>query len=227
MGLAEMVAGDVLTGAGPSAAWPPPFEPYGKTPKWRSQVIVTEKIDGTNVFIIVPEDPAQPLAVGSRNRYIRPGKSTDNFGFAAWVADHEQVLRRLGPGRHDGEWWGVGIGRGYGLTDRRWSLFQAHRWSRVEDDGRTVLQHLGLPDLVGTVPILTRGELLPEGPEATATGGIADPIRAAIDLLRLRGSQAVPGYMKPEGVIIAHSINGFKPAKYVFDQKVGPSPEEL
>lgn len=189
----------------PSPAWPPPFQPYGKTPRWRSQVIVTEKIDGTNVFIIVPEDESLPLAVGSRNRYISPGKSTDNFGFAGWVADNEKVLRRLGPGRHDGEWWGVGIGRGYGLTERRWSLFQAHRWTGNLPEG--------LPANVGVVPILARGEDI----------GL---VETAAENLRQNGSVAAPGYMNPEGVIVAHAASGFKPAKYVFENKVGPSPEE-
>lgn len=32
--------------------------------------------------------------------------------------------------------------------------------------------------------------------------------------------------MNPEGVIVEHAASGFKPAKYVFENKVGPSPEE-
>lgn len=196
-----------VSDATPRPNWPPAFEPYGKTPRWRSQVIVTEKIDGTNSLIHVPEDPALPLAVGSRNRWITPGKGTDNFGFAEWVANNETMLRRLGPGRHYGEWWGVGIGRGYGLTERRWSLFQAHRWP---DE---LLREMGLPANVTTVPILARGE---------------DPyiVEDAAQVLRTHGSVAAPGYDKPEGVVVALAANGFKPMKYVFENKVGPSPEE-
>jgi hypothetical protein len=194
----------------PAAPWPPPFEPYGKTPRWRSQVVVTEKIDGSNCFIIVPEDPALPLAVGSRNRYITPGKSTDNFGFAGWVQDNEALLRRLGPGRHNGEWWGVGIGRGYGLTERRWSLFQAARWTDEQ------LRALGLPANVTVVPILFRGEPVP---------GEASPVDQAIIKLT-GGSVAAPGFMKPEGVVVSIMALGGKPMKHVFENKVGPSPEE-
>lgn len=207
MGLAEMAAGDVLTGREPLKTWPPPFEPYGKTPRWRSQVVVTEKIDGTNSLIHVPEDPAQPLAVGSRNRWITPGKGTDNFGFAEWVVNNEATMRRLGPGRHYGEWWGCGIGRGYGLTERRWSLFQAHRWP---DE---LLREMGLPANVTTVPILARGE----DPRIVEDAALA---------LRTGGSVAAPFYAKPEGVVVALAANGFKPMKYVFENKVGPSPEE-
>lgn len=197
-----------------SKRWPPPFEPYGKTPRWRSQVVVTEKIDGSNCFILVPEDPSLPVVAGSRNRYITPGgKATDNFGFAAWVADNAEKLRRLGPGRHNGEWWGCGIGRGYGLTERRWSLFQATRWA--DED----LRAMDLPSNVYMVPLLARREMDPRR-------GVENPIQAAIERLELEGSVAAPGFKKPEGIIVALAAMGFKPMKYVFENKVGPSPEE-
>jgi hypothetical protein len=199
---------DVIDALPAAPKWPPPFEPYGKTPRWRSQVVVTEKIDGSNCFIIVPEDPTLPLAVGSRNRYITPGKSTDNFGFAGWALDNEAALRRLGPGRHNGEWWGCGIGRGYNLTERRWSLFQATRWEHEQ------LREIGLPANVTAVPILARGE--------DAAQCVAD----ARALLESAGSVAAPGYAKPEGFIVALAAMSFKPMKYVFENKVGPSPEE-
>lgn len=194
----------------PAVKWPPTFEPYGKTPRWRSQVVVTEKIDGTNSLIQVPEDPSLPLAVGSRNRWISPGKGTDNFGFAEWVANNETALRRLGPGKHYGEWWGCGIGRGYGLTERRWSLFQATRWTDEQ------LFEMGLPSNVYVVPVLARGEFIP---------GLLDPVHEGTQRL-LNGSVAAPGYPKPEGVIVAMAAMGFKPLKLVFENKVGPSPEE-
>lgn len=198
--------------------WPPPFEPYGKTPRWRSQVVVTEKIDGSNCFILVPEDPALPVVAGSRNRYITPGgKSTDNFGFAAWVADNAELLRRLGPGRHNGEWWGCGIGRGYDLQERRWSLFQATRWTPE------VLAELALPSNVHVVPILARGELQVNEDEKSLC---RDLLSTAVCNLLRDGSVASPGYKKPEGIIVALAAMGFKPMKYVFENKVGPSPEE-
>lgn len=187
--------------------WPPVFEPYGKTPRWRSQIIVTEKIDGTNSLIEIPEDPSLPLAVGSRNRWITPGKGTDNFGFAEWAYNNEALLRRLGPGKHYGEWWGCGIGRGYALTERRWSLFQAHRWTNEQ------LREMGLPSNVYVVPILARGEDV----------GL---VQIAANTLLTVGSQAAPGYMKPEGVVVAMAANGFKPMKHVFENKIWPSPEE-
>lgn len=88
-------------------------------------MVVTEKIDGTNACIQVLE--SGELVAQSRNRIITP--DDDNYGFAAWVAEHETELREeLGRGVHFGEWWGLGIQRGYGQDRKRFSLFNTHRW---------------------------------------------------------------------------------------------------
>jgi len=181
------------------------FVKFPKIPRFEKvSVLITEKLDGTNAQVIVPEDPEAPLLVGSRNRWIVPGKSTDNFGFAGWVHDNAAAIRTLGPGTHYGEWWGVGIGRGYGLTERRWSLFNTHRPLPV-----------GLPANIGIVPVLYHRQAdLFNG----SWGNIPEVVRA----LRQNGSKAVPGYMKPEGVVL--TINN-QLYKVVFD-KHGPSPEE-
>jgi len=181
------------------------FVKFPKIPRFEKvSVLITEKLDGTNAQVVVPEDPEAPLLVGSRNRWITPGKSTDNFGFAGWVHDNAAAIRTLGPGTHYGEWWGVGIGRGYGLTERRWSLFNTHRPLPV-----------GLPANIGIVPVLYHRQAdLFNG----SWGNIPEVVRA----LRQNGSRAVPGYMKPEGVVL--TINN-QLYKVVFD-KYGPSPEE-
>lgn len=185
------------------------FKKFDKIPRMaNTQLIITEKIDGTNAQIEVPEDPEAPLLVGSRNRYITPGKTTDNFGFAAWVEDNKVALRLLGPGRHYGEWWGPGIGRGYlpAAESRRWSLFNT---SRPLDPG--------LPSNVGQVPVLYHRQL-----DLFHGSFEAELLRNVMVSLECRGSVAVPGFMKPEGVVI--NIGGHL-YKYVFDKR-GPSPEE-
>lgn len=161
------------------------FESFHKTPRWSKTFIrVTEKIDGTNAQVYVPADPAEPVLAGSRNRWITP--ESDNYGFAAFVYDHAEMFRRLGPGRHFGEWWGAGIQRRYGLEERRFSLFNVGRWGAA---GENLPE--GLPANVGVVPLLYEG-----------------PIDAAkVDLvhghLMEHGSVAAPGWMKPEGVVIS------------------------
>lgn len=181
--------------------WPPPFESFKKIPRLGRQVVITEKLDGTNAQVCIHHDPAMPLAIGSRNRWITPGKSTDNYDFARWVLDNEEAIRRLGPGKHFGEWWGVDIERRYGLSERRWSLFDT-RWTEQE------LRDRGLPANVHVVPTISTAPLLPAGPRVTANGGQRDPVQAAIELLFARGSLAAPGFMNPEGIVVRHSASG-------------------
>src|SRR5687768_16084610 len=95
------------------------FRPFGKIARLNRDVVVTEKIDGANALVAVGEDGT--VRAGSRTRWIAPGD--DNFAFAAWVDKNIDALRGLGPGFHYGEWWGAGIQRRYGLTEKRFSLF--------------------------------------------------------------------------------------------------------
>src|SRR5690606_32927913 len=115
------------------------FVDFPKMARWSRDVIVTEKIDGTNAQVCIGEDGS--IRAGSRTRWITP--EADNFGFARWVEENKEELLKLGPGRHFGEWWGKGIQRGYGVADRRFSLFNALRWNADN-----------LPSCVGVVPTL-------------------------------------------------------------------------
>ena len=168
------------------------FVGFPKIARLSRECVVTEKIDGTNAQVhITPDlDAAIPavrvvggLAVlaGSRTRWITP--SDDNFGFAAWVADHAEELVKLGPGSHFGEWWGSGIQRKYGLDHKRFSLFNTSRWS--DDAARPACCHV--------VPVLYQG-----------TFG-TDAVRICLSDLLVNGSRAAPGFMQPEGVIVYHT----------------------
>jgi hypothetical protein len=159
----------------------PEFQPFGKIARLSRECVITEKIDGTNGLVYVNLDTGSVLA-GSRNRWLVPGK-TDNFGFASWVMAHAADLARLGHGYHYGEWWGVGIGRGYGLFERRFSLFH------VAKDGVK-------PACCAVVPQLYVGLF-----ETDAVGLV-------IDMLRASGSRAAPGFMAPEGVVVYHKAAG-------------------
>lgn len=124
----------------------------------------------------------------SRNRVITPGKSTDNAGFAGWVAEHAEIMvAQLGEGLHFGEWWGRGIQRGYDQPAKRFSLFNTHRYAGLEvdfgDDGT----------IMNTVPVLYQG---PFG---------QFHIDHALDILHRKGSLAAGGFMNPEGIIVYHS----------------------
>ena len=165
------------------------FQAFPKIARWNREVVVTEKIDGTNAAVGVMEDGR--VYAQSRKRLITP--ETDNHGFAKWVMAHADELRDgLGPGLHFGEWWGKGVMRNYGLDDNRFSLFNVSRWhSEWWNDHRCIecqccfvvpiLEIEPTPDLIDTAEILSR--------------------------LAVEGSFAAPGFMKPEGIVIYHGAS--------------------
>ena len=103
----------------------PEFKPFPKMARLSREMIVTEKIDGTNASICITEDGG--FFTGSRTRWITP--KDDNYGFSKWAHEHKDELMTLGPGTHFGEWWGQGIQRNYRLTEKRFSLFNVSRWA--------------------------------------------------------------------------------------------------
>jgi hypothetical protein len=170
-----------------------PFTPWPKIPRLSRDVIVTEKIDGTNASIYIGEDGT--FLVGSRTRWITP--KDDNYGFANWAHANKKELLKLGPGQHFGEWWGKGIQRNYGMTERRFSLFNTRRWekrSRVTGwDVIDTLSGLPGPACCDVVPILYAGSFdMPR-------------IQACIDRLEMNGSSAASGFMNPEGIVVFHT----------------------
>lgn len=154
------------------------FQEMKKIPRLSRSAVVTEKIDGTNASVLI--DEAGAICAGSRNRLITP--EDDNFGFARWVRDNAEELARLGPGQHFGEWWGSGIQRRYGLTEKRFSLFNTARWS--DPAVRPACCHV--------VPVLAEGIFTTE------------LVESAVRELRASGSRAAPGFMQPEGVVVFH-----------------------
>ncbi|MEY3895585.1 MAG: Caulobacter phage CcrSC [Verrucomicrobiota bacterium] len=200
----------------------PLFKPFPKIARLSRECLITEKIDGTNASIyIAPLENDQPIPkeslgvfdydpqgkihymlAGSRNRWITP--EDDNMGFAAWVSANFIQLQQLGPGHHFGEWWGQGIQRKYGLSEKRWSLFNVQRWhlqgqtaERIETaDPRIEKWQEPLPSCCHLVPVLYRGEF--------CTSAIDD----ALYDLRIGGSQAALGFPHPEGIIVYHVAAG-------------------
>lgn len=201
------------------------------------ECIITEKIDGTNASIFIAElqpdqpippqslgvfdyDPQGPLycmLAGSRTRWITP--ENDNAGFASWVAQNFIQLQQLGPGHHFGEWWGSGIQRGYGLKEKRFSLFNVGRWSLhgtepksiPTADPRIVKTQDVLPPCCGLVPVLSQGQFN----TLKADSCLRD--------LNRNGSKAAPGFMKPEGIVVFHVAGnvGFKKTLERDDQPKG------
>lgn len=182
------------------------FIPFPKMARLSRDCVITEKLDGTNAQIRIeqaikmpeghedwPYKP-EPKAVayfyvedgscwnvfaGSRTKWITP--EDDNFGFAKWVVANVEELKKLGPGSHFGEWWGQGIQRGYGLKEKRFSLFNTARWNKDN-----------IPACCHVVPVLYRGIFSGE------------EINTNLQWLQHTGSFAAPGFMNPEGIVIWH-----------------------
>lgn len=167
---------------------------------------------------------------GSRNRWLSlANKNGDNHGFARWVFENAtELIAGLGPGRHYGEWYGNGIGRNYGLDHKRLALFNTTRWDlntwtefvynpwvkenedmelRGKKHPKRMPTFQAPPKCCTVVPILTTGIF------------DSDLVSYTMTDLRRHGSRAVPGYMKPEGVVVYHtqSQHLFK-ATFDFDE---------
>lgn len=186
------------------------FVEFDKISRLNRQVTVTEKIDGTNGQVnirqlAVNEDLEMgydtqidvsgmrcAIRAGSRNRWVLYLGSDDNNGFGRWVHQHAHTLAGLGVGAHYGEWWGAGIQRKYGLTEKRWSLFNVGRWAQHDDPKPLVDEsQTRAPTCCHVVPVIGHGVGF-------------DCVYQAIESLKLLGSAAANGFMKPEGVVAFH-----------------------
>jgi hypothetical protein len=172
------------------------FPAFPKMPRWSRNIVITEKIDGTNGVIQIADGD---IRAGSRNRWLESGE--DNFSFAKWVHEHRiELVAGLGEGTHHGEWWGKGIQRGYGLDERRFSLFNVSRWIKDESERRFGDAQKIVPACCHVVPVLYYGD------------NDSSAIAIALNQLRGSGSVAAPNFTNPEGVCIFHeaSRNYFK-----------------
>lgn len=179
-----------------------PNEVFKKMPKLSRlsrDCTITEKIDGTNASILILEDGT--IIPCSKERMLT--LEDDNQGFARWLSEQnqEEIRTKLGVGQHYGEFWGQKIGRKYGLTEKRFSLFNTHRWADPESR----------PKCCGVVPVLYTGPF-----ETRA-------IEAVLEELSIKGSVAAPGFMDPEGIVIYHQHANVMFKKTIKDDEVPKS----
>jgi hypothetical protein len=174
----------------------PEFKEFDKIPRLNREVTITEKIDGTNACVVVVDEPItyrwwqfpkteateRRVYAQSRNRLLTP--DNDNAGFCKWVESHSEELKNLGPGYHYGEWWGLGIGRKYGMKEKVFNLFNVYRWN-VGTGGGDVP-----PACCRVVPVIPFHKL--------------EDVSLALGWLKAYGSAAAPSFMDPEGICIWH-----------------------
>ena len=188
------------------------FKGFPKLARLNREMVITEKLDGTNAsifiqhrdleklvddtrgnmvnipdsnIIAVSNDNQYTMRVGSRTRWIIPGN--DNYAFAQWCQINNEELFKLGEGHHFGEWWGSGIQRGYNLPkgEKRFSLFNTARWADDGTDVRPLCCHV--------VPVLYKGIMNTNAIDYTLIQLIAT------------GSIAALNYDNPEGIVVFHT----------------------
>lgn len=155
------------------------------------QCIVTEKIHGTNAQIHIIGDE---IRAAGRNRYLTI--EHDNYGFALWVEHNKKdLIEFFGEGRHYGEWYGLGINSGYGLKEKRFASF-----------GLVLKDKPNRPPQVEFITELYNGKYDYMVPKQMS------------ELLLHTRSMQVPGFDKPEGIVINFPALGHR-FKMVFDLK--------
>ena len=208
----------------------PEFREFRKIPRLSRDIVITEKIDGSNGLIYIDEN--NNIFVGSHHRWLWGSTQNeihnDNHGFAQWVDNHKTELLKLGKGYHYGEWMGKGIQRNYGLKENRFYLFNPNRWVKKIKN----IEHASVypivvdfpplnekqeycPDCCHVVPVLYKGEFDME------------KITGALLLLQGQGSYAVPGFKPPEGIVVYHTASGtyFKKTILNDDKRKGQTDE--
>lgn len=185
------------------------FKVWPKIPRLFREIVISEKIDGTNSAVIIQETEGDPgpevlsmvqrdgkyyeVAAQSRNRLIFPGKTTDNYGFAGFVQKNaEELFTLLGPGRHYGEWWGKGIQKRYQNahpTIRGFALFNTEKYKDL---------HVWLPMDGGIEVLIEPVHVMYQGPYSEQA------IRDTLEQLKKYGSWTSPSD-SAEGIVIFHT----------------------
>ncbi|WDS52066.1 RNA ligase [Microbacterium phage Caron] len=196
-----------------------PFEPWPKIARLNREVIITEKLDGTNAAVViipiadVPHwrdeegavislvDPdhsraldivgphGDELVVFAQSRTRFITPDADNFGFAAYVKANAEALADI-----------LGPGRHFGEwwgsgIQRGYGLSDGEKRFSLFNVARWGQADLSAVAGLGVVPLLN----------PLIGGSTLDAVDDAIELLRSKGSVAEPGFMRPEGVVVWHT----------------------
>lgn len=217
------------------------FEAFPKMPRLTKNMVITEKLDGTNAQVVIedigaldgrngynnPDTVLTFVAWQGREYAIRAGRRggylsnaqdakgryiDEHFGFTQWVVDHADELVHLGEGRHTGEWWGSGIERGYGLPKGE-KRFSLFNVGRYLD---------GMKAVIGRADVLEKMIVAPRCchvvPVLARHTFSLEKIDEVMEQLKREGSHAAPGFMRPEGVIVFYEGLLFK---HTFDAPLG------
>jgi hypothetical protein len=198
------------------------FKAWPKIARLNRDIVITEKLDGTNAAVIVdeypfgthaggnaPEEgvavlvlgpnrvehdglPAVEYVVGAQSRNRLITPEKDNAGFASWVWHNAGQLASI---LGPGHHFGEWWGSG---IQRNYGVTGGKKFFSLFNTAKWApLQDSNLWGEIGmeVVPILYEGPFSEEA------------VKACVDELRLWGSNAMP-FMNPEGVVIYHKASG-------------------
>ena len=148
-------------------------------------VLAVEKLDGTNVSIVV--DNGQLTSIWNRTARIPFFTKGKSFIIKGLLNSFERGYCDLPDGQHFGEWWGAGIGKRYPGAPKVFSLFNTTRWQVLKDQG-----------------FLTVCDVVPTLYEGRFDTHICDKVVA--DLI-ITGSRVWPD-AKSEGIVVFHKAAG-------------------
>lgn len=202
------------------------FEPFGKIPRLNRDIVITEKIDGTNAAIVITPyfeidhfsyevdgvlvtelhkpDEARLVGVGSKDGVVYAVFTQSRNRFITPKNDNYGfagwVARNV-----DGLVQALGEGRHFGEW---WGSGIQRGYGRTNGDKSFSLFNTkrwgtddgALADLYA-VPGLDVVPVLYEGPFSQ------DAINAEMTALRIGGSIAQPGFTKPEGIVVFHTAS--------------------
>jgi len=116
---------------------------------------------------------------------------------AARPADLPQVIEIDGliTGLRKPAYW-AGIQRRYGLSEKRFSLFNTSRWHSDYNS-----------DIAGTSTVCQEAPLCHVVPVLRRRTFDTNEVDFALEDLRQYGSAAAPGFMRPEGVVVYHAAS--------------------
>lgn len=194
------------------------FPNFGKVPRWSRDIVITEKLDGTNglihieqtdliltsdVFDAMGDDPfilnfkatpegVQFLRAGSRERWLRPnhlvGDKKEHDNYGFAKWVHENASELFKLG--PGAHYGEWWGQGIGRRkyNGRPRAFSLFNVDRWTEDAVR-------PTCCEVVPTLYAGS------------NTQSAIESALIVLRAQGSIAAPGFTNPEGIVIYHTAS--------------------
>lgn len=223
--------------------WQPEFKSWGKIRRRYRDIVITEKINGTNAAVVILSvDPLQAETLDGRDDIKVIAKSSSVFSptdaqeiigtleehYVVYAQSRNKVIDpqhdNAGFARYvwDNAWELIsvlGVGTHFGEwwgsgIQNSYGLAKGEKRFSLFNALKWTNEDLSRVPNLGVVPILYQGMNTDEA------------VKSAVEYLDVNGSVASPGFMDPEGVIIFHTADhGMEKVTLYNDEKPKGSKE--